>query len=623
MPLKRGCPKPVVSTLNAPMPHSQDPRMHAYKVLLDKARHSTLRGITFFEILGALVVIEMKSLIKPEQKGFCTEYHLKREYSPTCMISRVQRRQYGQCWDDEASDDTLDGTRSRRSSGGSSGGSSRGRGRGRGCGSLNSRDDLFDEAGGGNSKPPEQKHEPDPSVATGSAISPKVSTIPNFECSRTCCAGEGMPTNQDSLGPVGHGVDYAALVSPRLSSGGREQRRDTGGVNIVEGGSIHGECPGKGEEERHPHHALGYSRVPEQCLVDGLRDGAVEEEKGGTTWKRGGGGGERGGGKGGGAAVLTGEGGEGGGGGGGIEGRGGGKSKEGGGRGGKGGRRGGVWGQGRAHRDLPLRSSDMATRKTLSPPRRPDPGRDGLEATRVACSWEEEEEGEEEGGRGDHGRPVRWPTPRSVCASSGYMKYAVEAGDDPDGLRGTVAATAATARATRIRTRTRARTKTGIGRGTRTGPTTGIGTGASRGYSGEAAILLSGWRRSSSPDSTATTHAVVEDGGDKFCGESGGSGGGRGGSGYGCGGGVSDGLERLERDLRGAMVAVWLAWGVRIDAARAGRQRCQRRLEAGHRAQTAKVSAKRLFLSTLKGLSSFWSGLDSPGAVTEVAEEFV
>ncbi|CAM9106177.1 unnamed protein product, partial [Laminaria digitata] len=165
--------------------------------------------------------------------------------------------------------------------------------------------------------------------------------------------------------------------------------------------------------------------------------------------------------------------------------------------------------------------------------------------------------------------PVRWPTPGSVCSSRGYKKYAVEAGDDPDGLRGTTAAVQATAAVTgtRIRTRTRtrpaARTGTGTGTGVGTGTTsrTGSRTGTTTGLGADGVV----------------THAG---GGMKLP------------SGGGCGGGsggVLDGMERIERDMRGAMVAVWLAWGVRIDAARARRQRDQRRLEAGHRTQTAKL----------------------------------
>ena len=180
----------------------------------------------------------------------------------------------------------------------------------------------------------------------------------------------------------------------------------------------------------------------------------------------------------------------------------------------------------------------------------------------------------EQGGGGDDCCRARWPTPGSVCSSPGYKKFAIEAGDDPDGLRGATAAAAETVAAerlrTRIRTRTRTRTRTVTGtEGTRIG----AGTGLIKGRGGthpERDERPSRCRRDSSPTPAALRY---RDGGG--------------------GGGVPGGVERLEGDLRGAMVAVWLAWGVRIDAARARRQRDQRILEAGHRAQTAKVSLER------------------------------
>lgn len=52
----------------------------------------------------------------------------------------------------------------------------------------------------------------------------------------------------------------------------------------------------------------------------------------------------------------------------------------------------------------------------------------------------------------------------------------------------------------------------------------------------------------------------------------------------------SDGLPILERDMRGAMIAVWLAWGVRIDATRERFKIEEGRLVGVHRAETAKVT---------------------------------
>lgn len=54
--------------------------------------------------------------------------------------------------------------------------------------------------------------------------------------------------------------------------------------------------------------------------------------------------------------------------------------------------------------------------------------------------------------------------------------------------------------------------------------------------------------------------------------------------------GCPSGLSILERDVRGAMVAVWLAWGVRIDAAREELRREERWLDAVHRTEIAKVA---------------------------------
>lgn len=44
-----------------------------------------------------------------------------------------------------------------------------------------------------------------------------------------------------------------------------------------------------------------------------------------------------------------------------------------------------------------------------------------------------------------------------------------------------------------------------------------------------------------------------------------------------------NGMRMLERDMRGALIAVWLAWGVRIDAVRAHREREVRRIRVSYR----------------------------------------
>lgn len=65
--------------------------------------------------------------------------------------------------------------------------------------------------------------------------------------------------------------------------------------------------------------------------------------------------------------------------------------------------------------------------------------------------------------------------------------------------------------------------------------------------------------------------------------------------GIGGSGGVdhSGGLPVLERDVKGAMIAVWLAWGVRIDATRKQFKIEEERLDGAHRAETAKVTTTK------------------------------
>lgn len=178
---------------------------------------------------------------------------------------------------------------------------------------------------------------------------------------------------------------------------------------------------------------------------------------------------------------------------------------------------------------------------------------------------------------------ARWPTPHAVCSCSRYMHYALEAGDDPDVVQSWG--------------------RKGKGRGEGHGPktpstpsaqdycpksgdgksalpetkTTGLCWASETGQqiSKPAAASAENIRRKPRKtvnhrrrhcEPTMTTNASSSN---SFCG----------------------GLQELERDVKGAMVAVWLAWGVRIDAARVKHAREECWLEVVHRAEVEKVSS--------------------------------
>lgn len=173
--------------------------------------------------------------------------------------------------------------------------------------------------------------------------------------------------------------------------------------------------------------------------------------------------------------------------------------------------------------------------------------------------------GEDSGG----GRflPPRWPTPRSVVTCSSYKWYALEAGDDVKNNH----------REPRCRKKERGRSQQPQGK-------TGVIFETSKCEAGESSSPEKAFALqqneagttglSTHPRSRRTTAARNRSCHSPPVAACKGAGG---------------GLPALERDFKGAMVAVWLAWGVRIDAARALHGREIRCLEVAHLAEVGKV----------------------------------
>ncbi|CAM9912398.1 unnamed protein product, partial [Scytosiphon promiscuus] len=148
--------------------------------------------------------------------------------------------------------------------------------------------------------------------------------------------------------------------------------------------------------------------------------------------------------------------------------------------------------------------------------------------------------------------PARWPSPRSVQLSHGYIFYAYEAGDY-----------------VKKRCSDERYTKSG-GWGCR-------GLSRRRRKPGPRKRQI---RPASSRQKKVSVTTVV-----------GPSRGEAGDTTEGGGGGhdLSGGLPMMERDMRGAIVAVWLAWGVRIDAAKEKLRQEERWLKAAHRTEIKKL----------------------------------
>lgn len=196
--------------------------------------------------------------------------------------------------------------------------------------------------------------------------------------------------------------------------------------------------------------------------------------------------------------------------------------------------------------------------------------------------------------------PNRWPTRQSVESSCGYIYYARIAGDYPNG----VARGPKTPPAHRRRRRRR-----------RNLPGQADGEQA-RGACSSQAPHKRGWKNGlghevgKEADDTknhdqdeqqkSSRHGHRRPGRNDLTtrDKRRGSGDFRDDSGVDC----SNGLSVLERDVRGAMVAVWLAWGVRIDASREQLRREERWLDAVHRTEIAKVGDGR----KLRCRRSYW-----------------
>lgn len=184
-------------------------------------------------------------------------------------------------------------------------------------------------------------------------------------------------------------------------------------------------------------------------------------------------------------------------------------------------------------------------------------------------------------------KSARWPTRESVESSSGYIFYARKAGDYPDG---TVIGSGSPGRHQRRRRRRRELrretdreeiqqkccSQSPHNRQFKNGLHDEVGTEEA---DDKLSCNIDGGQSSSHDCRSPGRHAPTTA-------ENSGAGTIRGDGGAGC----SNGLSILERDVRGAMVAVWLAWGVRIDAAREEQRSEERWLEAVHRTEMAKVA---------------------------------
>ena len=202
--------------------------------------------------------------------------------------------------------------------------------------------------------------------------------------------------------------------------------------------------------------------------------------------------------------------------------------------------------------------------------------------------------------RCNEAKAPRWPTRQSVESSSGYIFYARIAGDYPEG---TVEGPRKPRGQRRRRRRALRRQTDGGGRQqacrsqsprkhqSKSGVPDEVGVEDADDKTGSRKEKQSSSHKRRSPGRKAA--ATAENGTFRAT---------RGDGSVGC----SSGLSILEGDVRGAMVAVWLAWGVRIDAAREEQRREERWLEAVHRAERAKVAYVWSYIWACS--SSYWWG---------------
>ncbi|CAM9939259.1 unnamed protein product, partial [Ectocarpus sp. 8 AP-2014] len=160
--------------------------------------------------------------------------------------------------------------------------------------------------------------------------------------------------------------------------------------------------------------------------------------------------------------------------------------------------------------------------------------------------------------------PSRWPTPQSVRSSSGYLFFACEAGDSPGGSSPERASVEgrnqrSPRRGRQRRQRRRRRQPSNRQNREQDWPRSNQGTKVRR-------TENTGSQQCPS-DPNRGRNVPNNSGGNN----------------------LRSGLPVLVGDIRGAMVAVWLAWGVRIDAVREKLRRQERRLQAIHRAEVAKL----------------------------------
>ncbi|CAM9227149.1 unnamed protein product [Ectocarpus sp. 12 AP-2014] len=161
--------------------------------------------------------------------------------------------------------------------------------------------------------------------------------------------------------------------------------------------------------------------------------------------------------------------------------------------------------------------------------------------------------------------PSRWPTPQSVRSSSGYLFYACEAGDSPGGSspeRASIEGKNQRSPRRGRQRRQRRRRRQPSNRQSREQDWL-------RSNQGTKARRMENTGSQQCPSDPNRGWNVPNNGGG--------------------GNNLRGGLPVLMGDIRGAMVAVWLAWGVRIDAVREKLRRQKRRLQAVHRAEVAKL----------------------------------
>lgn len=230
----------------------------------------------------------------------------------------------------------------------------------------------------------------------------------------------------------------------------------------------------------------------------------------------------------------------------------------------------------------------------------------------------------------DHGdrkeaEPTRWPSRQSVESSSGYMFFARLAGDYPDGIvPGLTTPRSRQWRRRRTRPR-RQRRSLKLRRQTdemeqrqqELRSQSSHKRAVTKGFSDEVGKEAGGPERRNQDEEHASSTYRAPGRDARPAERTSGSGGisGVGGVNF------SKALSSLERDMKGAMVAVWLAWGVRIDAAREKLRREERWLDAVHRTERAKVADGGMCWSIVEVEKPFANSCRQASGMLEAAHQ--